>query len=77
MLERDEQMLVTDYVEDVIDLRTFMDLTHSASWSGAGSWRGWYHPMIDRAKDDRDAGARVVAANAPRRYVRLARTDGL
>jgi uncharacterized iron-regulated protein len=38
-----------------------------------GGWAKWYQPIVDAAKDK---GASVVAANAPRRYVRLARTEG-
>jgi uncharacterized iron-regulated protein len=70
MLERDEQPLVDDYFEEIIDAEQFTKLTGSGSW---GSWAEWYQPAIDAV---RDAGGRVAAANAPRRYVRLARTDG-
>ena len=73
MLERDEQILVDDFLEGVIDEQTFVTLTNSASWAGDGSWARWYQPIIDAA---RTAGAPVIAANAPRRYVRLARTEG-
>jgi uncharacterized iron-regulated protein len=73
MLERDEQLLVEDYLDGFIDAEAFADLTHSQSWAGEGSWKEWYQPIIDAAKD---AGGRVVAANAPRRYVKLARTGG-
>lgn len=73
MLERDEQGLVLDYREGIIDEKTFAKLTASASWAGPGSWDAWYQPIIDAAIE-RDAG--VIAANAPRRYVRLARTGG-
>ncbi|TVQ32625.1 MAG: hypothetical protein EA376_04485 [Phycisphaeraceae bacterium] len=73
MLERDEQILVDDFLEGIIDQPTFVRLTHSANWAGEGSWNAWYQPIIDVAME---AGAPVIAANAPRRYVRLARTDG-
>ncbi len=73
MLERDEQFRVDDYMEDLIDAKTFASITQSKSWGGEGGWEAWYQPIIDAAKD---RGGRVVAANAPRRYVRLARTDG-
>ena len=73
MLERDEQPLVDDYMEGIIDAATLAKLTFSESWAGEDSWNNWYQPMIDAAKD---AGGHVVAANAPRRYVRLARTAG-
>ena len=73
MLERDEQLLIEDYRDGLIDAETFAKLTRSTSWSGEGSWDAWYQPVIDAAIE-RDAA--VIAANAPRRYVRLARTDG-
>lgn len=73
MLERDEQPLVDDYREGLISPETFTRLTFSGSWAGEGSWDDWYLPIIDSAHD-RDM--MVVAANAPRRYVTLARTDG-
>ena len=73
MLERDEQVLVDDYMEDFIDATTFATLTHSTNWGSKDGWVAWYQPIIDAAKT---RGGIVVAANAPRRYVRLARTDG-
>jgi len=73
MLERDEQILIEDYRDNVIDAETFATLSGSASWSGTGSWEAWYQPVIDAAIERKAA---VIAANAPRRYVRLARTDG-
>ncbi len=73
MLERDEQPVLDDYREGVISADTFTKLTFSESWAGEGSWDEWYLPIIDAAHDH---GAMVIAANAPRRYVTLARTDG-
>ncbi|MDP7029681.1 MAG: ChaN family lipoprotein [Phycisphaerales bacterium] len=73
MLERDEQVLIEDYREGLIDAEVFARLSRSTSWAGPGSWEAWYQPIIDAAID-RDAG--VVAANAPRRYVKVARTEG-
>ena len=73
MLERDEQPLADDYLDGVIDQPTFAKLTFSENWAGEGSWIKWYQPLIDAARDSK---ACVIAANAPRRYVRLARTDG-
>lgn len=73
MLERDEQMLADDYLDNIIDVQTFIKLTFSEGWGRNGRWSEWYQPIIDATKD---AGGRVVAANAPRRYVRLARTHG-
>ncbi len=73
MLERDEQQLVADYYDDIIDKNQFARLTFSSKWAGEGSWDAWYQPIIDAA---RRAGSPTIAANAPRRYVRLARADG-
>jgi uncharacterized iron-regulated protein len=74
MLERDEQRLVDDYVDGIIDAKQFARLTNSERWGGRhGSWFEWYQPIVDAAKDGEGT---IVAANAPRRYVRLARTDG-
>ena len=73
MLERDEQLLVDDYMDDFIDAETFATLTGSTSWAGSGSWDAWYQPIIDVVKN---SGGGVVAANAPRRYVRVARLNG-
>jgi len=47
--------------------------TKSADWASKGSWDGFYQPVIDSAKT---AGCPVIAANAPRDYVRRARTEG-
>lgn len=72
MLERDDQPLADDYLDGLIDAATFAKLTSSESWAGEGSWKNWYQPIIDAAADE---GWRIVAANAPRRYVRKA-SDG-
>ena len=73
MLERDEQPLVDDYRDGLIDQATFTKKTESGNWAGEGSWQDWYLPIIDAAHT---GGGRVIAANAPRRYVRTARKDG-
>ena len=73
MLERDEQPLLDDYRDGIIDANTFAKLTQSEQWAGKGSWGAWYQPIIDVGIDN---GALVIAANAPRRYVRRARTNG-
>jgi uncharacterized iron-regulated protein len=73
MLERDEQILIDDYMEGFIDEETFERLTNSTNWGSRGGWVAWYQPIINAVKR---RGGSVVGANAPRRYVRLARTDG-
>jgi uncharacterized iron-regulated protein len=73
MLERDEQILIEDYRDGVIDAEAFAKESGSTSWSGSGSWEAWYQPTIDAAIE---RGGAVIAANAPRRYVRAARLEG-
>jgi uncharacterized iron-regulated protein len=73
MLERDEQFLLDDYMENLITANTFERLTHSTHWGAKNGFAAWYLPIIDAVKE---RGGAVVAANAPRRYVKLARTDG-
>ncbi len=72
-LERDDQVATDKYLAGTIALEEFIETTKSADWAGKGSWLPWYQPMIDSA---RRAKARVVAANAPRRHVSTARTEG-
>jgi uncharacterized iron-regulated protein len=79
MLERDDQPLIDDYTEGVIDAESFATLTQSKGWGGkTDSWAEWYQPIIDAAlgKTSKQGGMKVIGANAPRRYVRLARTNG-
>ncbi|MEO0651425.1 MAG: ChaN family lipoprotein, partial [Planctomycetota bacterium] len=60
-------------VAGVVDAETFARETNSTRWAGTDSWERWYQPIIDAALEHE---GRVVAANAPRRYVRAARTLG-
>jgi uncharacterized iron-regulated protein len=73
MLERDEQVLVADWLEGLLDAEGFARESGSTAWAGPDSWALWYQPILDAARDN---GARIVAANAPRRYVRAARQLG-
>lgn len=74
MLERDQQMLVEDYLDGYISQEFFVRRAGISRWGGhEGAWNDWYQPIVDVAKDAR---TRVIAANAPRRYVRLARMHG-
>lgn len=81
MLERDDQPIIDDYAEGIIDESAFATLTHSKGWGGKpDSWAQWYQPIVDaalwRTSKKGVRGMNVVGANAPRRYVRLARTEG-
>lgn len=68
-IERDHQHAMDDYVGGLIDRETMARETlRSASNFPVGHQR-----MVERAKLD---GRRVVAANAARPYVKMARTDG-
>ena len=73
MLERDEQVAVDAYLKGEIGKDEFVSLTGSRDWASKGTWDAFYQPVIDAA---REAGAPVIAANAPRDYVRRARTEG-
>lgn len=73
MLERDEQPLVDAYLASEISADTLADLTESEDWGGKGQWPTFYQPLVDAAKDH---GTALIAANAPRRLVRLARLEG-
>ena len=73
MLERDEQPLLDDFRDGLIDQITFQELTGSTNWAGPETWKIFYQPAIDVVLK---RGGSVVAANAPRRYVRHARIEG-
>lgn len=68
MFEADVQPVVDEYLAGLIPLDRL-----------EGDGRAWdtyatdYHPLVERAKA---SGQRVVAANAPRRYVRLVGQQG-
>jgi len=68
--ERDEQIHIDDYLSDVTDEEAFKKATGRT----AGNYPAGHREMVENAKR---WGRPVIAANAPRRYVRLARTEGL
>jgi len=65
--ERDQQVHLDDYLAGVTDEEAFRQAV------GKPADRDDHRPLIETA---RDAGLRVWALNAPRRYVRLARLEG-
>ncbi len=65
--ERDTQAAIDDYLAGITDEDGFREAT------GKVVEKDSHRPLIEMAKD---AGIRVWAINAPRRYVRLARTQG-
>lgn len=73
MLERDDQPVTDAYLEGSMSRDDFIDGTGVRDWAGKGTWLPWYQPMIEVA---RSHGSPVIAANAPRRFVARARTEG-
>lgn len=67
--ERDEQVHLDDYLTGITDEAAFRE----ASERTPGNYPDGHARMVESA---RKAGAPVIAANAPRRYVRLARQEG-
>jgi len=72
MLQRDEQSFINDYLSGVITQEQFLRRV-PIGWTPGASWVAWYQGMIESARLNQ---REVVGANAPRRYVRLARTGG-
>ncbi|MEY3143038.1 MAG: hypothetical protein RLY21_1531 [Planctomycetota bacterium] len=72
-LERNEQEIVDRYLRGEIGVDEFIDSTKSRHWAGKDTWLPFFQPLVDAADE---AGSPIVAANAPRDYVRRARTDG-
>lgn len=73
MLERHHQPLVGQWLGGSLATDQFVEAAGVANWAGPGTWAAWYQPLLDAA---RSAGAPVFAANAPRRIVRMAWTEG-
>ena len=74
MLERDEQIAADRWRAGEIDSLALAQQTKSESWAGKNSWVEWYQPVLDAAKLN---GGVVIAANAPRKYVRMVSKDGM
>jgi uncharacterized iron-regulated protein len=73
MLERDDQPVVDDFLAGTLATDDFVDRAGVRHWAGTGTWMPWYQPVVDVARTRR---VPVVAANAPRRFVRQARASG-
>lgn len=67
--ERDEQAAIDDYLAGLTDEAAFRKATERTE----GNYPPGHRAMVEAAKA---AKRPVIAGNAPRRYVRLARTDG-
>lgn len=61
MFERDSQIVVDEYLQDLINETNF--IAQSRAW---GNYKTDYRPLVEFAKQNK---LPVVAANAPRRYV--------
>ncbi|MCP4726181.1 MAG: ChaN family lipoprotein, partial [bacterium] len=69
MFERDVQYVVDEYLEGKIQ-ESFL-LKDARAWN---NYESDYKPAVEFAKEN---GLHVIAANAPRRYVRIVSTGGL
>lgn len=67
--ERDQQLAIDEYLAGMIEEEEFIQ----KSGRSASNFPEGHQAMFNATKD---AGGVVIAANAPRRYVRLARTEG-
>jgi uncharacterized iron-regulated protein len=68
MFERDVQIVVDEYLKDLISENHF--LLSARAW---GNYKTDYKPLIEFAKANR---LEVIAANAPRRYVNMVSRGG-
>ena len=73
MLTRADQAAVDGYLAGKLTEDEFIKQAGVADWAGKGAWKKWFQPIVDAA---RAAKGRVVAANAPRKYVEMARKEG-
>ena len=65
MFERHEQTLVDDWADGILGADELLEAT-GPGWNGGSTWQDTYLRIIEAS---RDAGGRVIAANAPRHYV--------
>ncbi|MEP7039739.1 MAG: ChaN family lipoprotein [Acidobacteriota bacterium] len=63
MFERDVQIILDEYLEDLITEKKFLD--DSRPWN---NYKTDYRPLVEYAKQNK---LDVIAANAPRRYVNM------
>ncbi len=68
MFERDVQIVVDEYLNDLITEKKFLD--DSRPWT---NYKTDYRPLVEYAKQNKLA---VIAANAPRRYVNIVSRNG-
>lgn len=68
MFERDVQVVVDEYLSGLISENHFM--LSSRPW---GNYKWDYRPLVELAKEKK---LRVIAANAPRRYINMVSRNG-
>jgi len=68
MFERDTQLVLDEYLKDLITEKKFLD--DSRPWN---NYKTDYRPLIEFAKEN---NLPVIAANAPRRYVNMVSRNG-
>ena len=68
MFERDVQVVLDEYLRDLITEKKFLD--DSRPW---GNYKTDYRPLVEFAKENK---LEVIAANAPRRYVNMVSRSG-
>lgn len=68
MFESDVQLVLNEYLADLITEKKFMD--DSRPW---GNYKTDYRPLVELAKEKK---FEVIAANAPRRYVNMVSRGG-
>ncbi len=68
MFERDVQIILDEYLKDLITEKKFLD--DSRPWN---NYKTDYRPLVEFAKQNK---LDVIAANAPRRYVNMVSRNG-
>jgi uncharacterized iron-regulated protein len=68
MFERDVQIVLDEYVKDLITEKKFLD--DSRPWN---NYKTDYRPLVEYAKQNK---LPVIAANAPRRYINMVSRGG-
>ena len=68
MFERDVQIVLDEYLNDLITEKKFLD--DSRPW---GNYKTDYRPLVEFAKANK---LNIIAANAPRRYVNMVSRGG-
>ena len=77
MFERHYQPLVDLFLKGDISSTALEKSTFASNWGGVeNTWQDWYQPIVNCVKDFYPQGARLIAANASRSYVKIANHEG-